>query len=110
MLTYSPRAARSLYAASSLQPYVFARCCAELAPLGCLPEPLFIRSGAEGDAEKIDLSHRALGDGLACAFAKIIPNIPRLITLNMRDNRMTDVGIAATKQVVKFLLEHLSTG
>ena len=82
--------------------HVFARCCSELAPLGCLPEPLFIRGGSavKTDDECIDLSHRALGDGLACAFAKIIPNVPRLMSLSMRDNRLTDVGIAAVLHAV----------
>lgn len=59
----------------------------------CLPEPAFVRM-LEG-SESLEIAHRSYGDGLAMLLAPIITKLPKLRRLSMRDNRLTDKGIAA---------------
>ncbi|KAJ1454133.1 hypothetical protein M885DRAFT_250596 [Pelagophyceae sp. CCMP2097] len=48
----------------------------------------------------IDLSHRSIGDAMASSLAQIVPTLPGLDVLILRDNRLTDVGIAAVLDAV----------
>lgn len=45
--------------------------------------------------EYIDLGHMGMGDRLAVVFATCLDQLPLVNRLNMRDNRLTDVGVGA---------------
>ena len=95
-----------IFAAWNSPRHAYARSCERLhRAAGCLPEPVFVRAsfagpGGRAREDRVDLAHRALGDGLATAFADIVPYLPKLAALSFADNRLSDAGISAVLAAV----------
>ncbi|CAK4725240.1 unnamed protein product [Aphanomyces euteiches] len=49
---------------------------------------------------EINVSHMSMGDALAQVFCQCLVDLPMVLALNMRNNRLTDAGIQAVVDVV----------
>ncbi|KAG5177062.1 hypothetical protein JKP88DRAFT_333762 [Tribonema minus] len=58
-------------------------------------------SGGASGAHTISLPHRALGDRFCALLSSVVPSLPPVTSVDLRDNRLSDAGIRAVVDALR---------